>query len=133
MLKACMKFRDDVLSSCYCARDVGYLHDLTLRSVSEVKIHPLALIYESKTDSELHIQSGWKLFSNAGNPNLDPVLWVKRLLSIRKVRRDTANIGSLFVTARGTAKAASKTVIAGWVKSVFREAGVDATPGSVRK
>lgn len=116
------------------------VHDLTLLIISEdsfvinnadrsVTLWP---IYGSKTDSDSFIQSGWKLFSNVEDPNLDPVLWVKALLSLGKTRREEANIPNLFVTVRSTAKAASRTIIAGWVKSVLREAGVDATPGSVR-
>lgn len=116
------------------------VHDLTLLSISKdsflvndvdssVTLWP---IYGSKTDSGSFIQSGWKLFPNVDNPNLNPVRWVKMLLTIGKIRREEANIENLFVTARGRAKAASRTVIAGWVKSVLREAGVDATPGSVR-
>lgn len=116
------------------------VHDLTLLSISEslfvINVEDGSVIlwpiYGSKTDSESYIQSGWKLFSNVENPNLDPVLWVKKLLSLGNNRREEANIQNLFVTARGTAKAASRTIIAGWVKSVLKDAGVDATPGSVR-
>lgn len=78
------------------------------------------------------MQSGWKLLSNKDNQNLDPVWWVKKLFLLGKNRREEANTESLFVTIRGIAKAASRTVLTGWVKSVLREAGVEATPGSVR-
>lgn len=39
---------------------------------------------------------------------------------------------NLFTTVRGVAKPASRTVISGWVKTIFKEAGISASPGSVR-
>lgn len=116
------------------------VHDLTLLSVGKESLMmnneensvTLWPRFGSKTDSASFIQSGWKLFSNEDNPNLNPVLWVKTLRLLGKTRREEANIENLFVATRGTAKAASRTIIAGWVKSVLKEAGIDATPGSVR-
>ncbi|CAH2086765.1 unnamed protein product [Euphydryas editha] len=51
---------------------------------------------------------------------------------LSKERRQENNLVELFITARGVPKAASRTVIGGWIKSVLREAGVEAPPGSVR-
>ncbi|XP_045504508.1 uncharacterized protein LOC123701156 [Colias croceus] len=56
----------------------------------------------------------------------------KKLLDLGMDRRNLASVDNLFVTVCGKAKAASRTVIAGWVKSALREAGVEAAPGSVR-
>lgn len=38
----------------------------------------------------------------------------------------------MFITVRGEAKPASRTILGGWIKSVLREAGIEATAGSVR-
>lgn len=116
------------------------VHDLTLLNVSnsnfldntDADCLTFWPIYGSKTDTASYTQSGWKLYANKENPNIDPVLWVRKLVQIGRDRRREGKVGNLFVTARGPAKAASRTVIAGWVKSVLSEAGVDATPGSVR-
>ncbi|CAH0728429.1 unnamed protein product, partial [Brenthis ino] len=116
------------------------VHDLTLLSISdsnfiddtEANCLTFWPMFGSKTDSVSYTQSGWKLYSNNENPNIDPVLWVRKLIQFGKDRRREGKVSNLFVTARGAAKAASRTVIAGWVKSVLSDAGVDATPGSMR-
>lgn len=88
--------------------------------------------FGSKTDSENYIQSGWKLLSNTQNKILDPVSWLKQLIDIGNTRRLACSSDRLFVTINGPAKAASRTVIAGWIKSVLKEAGIHTTPGSFR-
>lgn len=114
------------------------IHDLTLlridaehyfRSNNDIVLWPQ---YGSKTDSSEYRQSGWKLLVNSENHNLNPVFWVEKTISLLEERRNTANLPNLFITIRGTAKAASRTVIAGWIKSLFKEANITGTPGSVR-
>ncbi|KOB73347.1 putative transposon Ty3-I Gag-Pol polyprotein, partial [Operophtera brumata] len=39
---------------------------------------------------------------------------------------------SLFITTRGIVRDASRAIIAGWIKSCFKEAGIGASPGSIR-
>lgn len=114
------------------------VHDLTLLLVdsdhcvddgSNIILKP---IFGSKTDSDTHRQSGWKLLPNTSNKNLDPVSWVRKLIDLLRDRRVSGNCPNLFINIRGQAKAASRTVIAGWVKTVLTEAGIPVTPGSLR-
>ncbi|CAK1599032.1 unnamed protein product [Parnassius mnemosyne] len=111
------------------------VHDLTLLHIdnnsliddqSSIILWPA---FGSKTDSINHRQSGWRLKEHP-DKNLNIIFWIRQLLKISKNRRKAIN--HLFITARGDAKPASRTVIAGWVKSLLREAGIEATPGSVR-
>jgi hypothetical protein len=114
------------------------IHDLTLLNVDckhFVQSDDFVTFWPefgSKTDCADYRQSGWKLLYNPTCQNLNPVFWVNHTISILKNRRDIANIDSLFVTLRGEVKTASRTIISGWVKSIFKEAGITATPGSVR-
>lgn len=114
------------------------VHDLTLLLVdsdhcvddgSNIILKPM---FGSKTDSDTHRQSGWRLLPNTTCKNLDPVFWVRKLIDLLKDRRDSVNCPNLFINIRGKAKAASRTVIAGWVKTVLTEAGIPVTPGSLR-
>lgn len=116
------------------------IHDLTLLRVdtgnyvqsldhNSVTLWPA---FGSKTDSSDHRQTGWKLFKNDQNINLDPVYWVEQTVSLLAVRRQDANCHNLFVTTRGAARAASRAIIAGWIKTLMRQAGIAATPGSIR-
>lgn len=114
------------------------IHDLTLlaidpnhciRSSDSIIFWP---IFGSKTDCSNYRQSGWKLLINTDHPNLNPILWIEKTISLLNERRNTAKSFNLFVTVRGIAKPASRTVIAGWVKTLFKEAGITAPPGSVR-
>lgn len=70
--------------------------------------------------------------SNTKGSNVDPMFWVRKLVTLGMKRRRNAKIDNLFVTVCGKAAAASRTVIAGWVKSVLRETGIEATPGSFK-
>ncbi|CAK1588720.1 unnamed protein product [Parnassius mnemosyne] len=56
----------------------------------------------------------------------------KQTITLLNERRSSARSSNLFITLRGAAKPASRTVIAGWVKTIFKEAGISATPGSIR-
>lgn len=39
---------------------------------------------------------------------------------------------SLFITTRGKVKEASRCIIAGWVRTLFKDAAIKASPGSFR-
>lgn len=114
------------------------IHDLTLlrvdpkhytKSDDSITFWPQ---FGSKTDSSNFRQSGWKLLLNKNNRNLNPLFWIERMIVLLNDRRSTAKLFNLFITVRGVAKPASRTVIAGWIKTLFKEAGIAATPGSVR-
>lgn len=114
------------------------VHDLSLLSIhpdnfsmsdDQIVFWPL---YGSKTDSYDYRQSGWKLLPNPDNDALNPIFWIKSLLDLSRQRRSECAINNLFLTVRGTPKAASKTVIANWVKGLLQEAGIKASPGSFR-
>lgn len=114
------------------------IHDLTLLAVNQehyidntdhIILWPR---FGSKTDRSDFRQSGWKLLRNENIKNLDPVFWVKQCIKLFNQKRNSLNNYSLFVNLRSDTKAASRTVIAGWVKSLLSEAGIIAAPGSVR-
>lgn len=114
------------------------IHDLTLLSINESHIQESENhIYfwpkfGSKTDSGSHRQSGWKI-SRCEDQSLDIVYWFKILINISANRRKAVhNLDSLFISTRGTVRAASRAVIAGWVKTALKEIGVDTSPGSIR-
>lgn len=116
------------------------IHDLTLLMIDDDNyvrsLDPNYVIlwpaFGSKTDSANYRQSGWKLFKNTDNINLDPVYWIERTFILLSARREEAKCQNLFITTRGTARAASRTVIAGWIKNLMRQADIEATPGSIR-
>lgn len=89
-------------------------------------------IFGSKTDSSLYRQSGWNFFTNIENRNLDPVFWINKCVDLLNERRKSAKIDDLFVSVRGEPREASKTLISGWIRSLFKDAGISATPGSIR-
>lgn len=114
------------------------IHDLTLLSIDSQHLvennNSLVMwpIFGSKTDSSEHRQSGWRLISNSENKKLDPVFWVKQTMKLLEPKRQACNCTNLFINIRGKPKAASRTVIAGWFKSLLKEAGISASAGSVR-
>jgi hypothetical protein len=114
------------------------IHDLTLLTTdpSHCIMSDDSIIFwpqfGSKTDTSNYRQSGWKLLSNTNDHNLDPLFWIRRTIVLLNERRNAAKTSNLFVTIRGEARAASRTVIAGWVKTLFKEAGIEAAPGSTR-
>lgn len=114
------------------------IHDLTLLNVDPnhcVMSDDCIVLWPSfgsKTDSADHRQSGWKFTANTSNQNLDPVFWIRQTINLLQNQREAANIKSLFVNIRGEAKAASRAVIAGWVKTLLVDAGITAPPGSIR-
>lgn len=114
------------------------VHDLTLLHIDgqhcEVSNASITFwpSFGSKTDGPQGRQSGWEL-SSSDEQALDIVKWVRCLIEVsssrRKARDDLTN---LFITTRGEVKAASRTVIAGWLKVPFRELGINHSPGSIR-
>lgn len=113
------------------------VHDLTLLHVDEVHfedhsdfiiLHPR---FGSKTDNYTHRQSSWKL-TKSNNSQICTVYWIKKLLEVSAERRNSKNLTELFITARGSPRSASRTVLGGWVRSLLRSAGVEASAGSTR-
>lgn len=114
------------------------VHDLTLLSIQkglfmdngdEVILWPQ---FGSKTDSSTYRQSGWVLKNNTNEARLNLVLWIKKSISASQERRKEKNLKNLFITTRGTVKNASRCVISGWIRTLFREAGISASAGSFR-
>lgn len=115
------------------------VHDLTLlridgdymeHSENEVIFWPQ---YGSKTDKLENIQSGWKLLKN-DQEIWDIVQWTKKYINISHSRRHANNqiIPHLFVKTRGKTGPASRSVIAGWVRTALLSAGIEAGAGSTR-
>ncbi|KOB69618.1 putative reverse transcriptase-7 [Operophtera brumata] len=114
------------------------IHDLTLQKISpeQFQITENSVTFwpsfGSKTDSDNHHQAGWHLKRNE-TKNLNAVFWVKKLLETSQSRRSARqDLVSLFITTRGIVRDASRAIIAGWIKSCFKEAGIGASPGSIR-
>ena len=114
------------------------IHDLTLLTVDSANyiFDDNSVVFwpsfGSKTDSITYRQSGWKLLANKENKKLDPVFWIKLTKSLLEDRRRLAKSFNLFINIRGEPRPASRTLIGGWIKSLFKNAGVSATPGSIR-
>lgn len=128
--------RHTVALLCLCSG--RRIHDLTLLGVDEdqciIKDDHIILWpqFGSKTDCKDYRQSGWKLMANSQNQNLNPVYWVSKTITILNERRRSSGKSNLFITLRGPPSPASRTVIAGWFKSLLKAADISATPGSVR-
>lgn len=114
------------------------VHDLTLLTIGKenCEIKDTSVIfwpeYGSKTDGPDYRQQGWCFISNQESQALDPVFWVKQLIELSKQRREEKLIKNLFISVCGEPKPASKTTIANWIKSLLQEAGITASPGSIR-
>uniref|UniRef100_A0A8D8SPA0 Enzymatic polyprotein n=1 Tax=Cacopsylla melanoneura TaxID=428564 RepID=A0A8D8SPA0_9HEMI len=114
------------------------VHDLTLLLTTKDRFQDLVdsivfwPAFGSKTDSAVHRQSGWKLNQNPYNSLFDPVFWVRKLISLSANRIRSKNVDSLFITTRGVVKAASRSVIAGWIRTAMTAAGINASAGSFR-
>lgn len=114
------------------------IHDLTLLDVNNEHciINNDSIIFwplfGSKTDRSDYRQSGWKFLLNSEQQNLNPVYWVNKTISLLNKRRIESGSSNLFITLRGPPKPASRTVIAGWIKTLMKDAGITATPGSMR-
>lgn len=113
------------------------IHDLTLLDIRDdffeitdtiMRVWPR---FGSKTDSDTYLQSGWEIIPNPVR-NLDLITWTRQLLEISAPRRNNIGITNLFITTRGRVAPASRTVIAGWIRTLFKEANIEAPPGSCR-
>ena len=113
------------------------IHDLTLLKISKDYLENLGNeiimwpTFGSKTDRSSFRQSGWKI-SRHPNIWLCPITWVRAMLKRSEERRRESNVNALFITIHGDVKPASRTVIANWIRSVLKEAGIDSSPGSIR-
>lgn len=113
------------------------VHDLTLLSINpdhfEEKDEELILWpkYGSKTDNSSYRQSGWS-FKAMLTERFNIVYWIKQVISLSQERRGSRELESLFITTRGAVKPASRAVIAGWIKTLFKEAHISSSAGSIR-
>ncbi|XP_063365440.1 uncharacterized protein LOC134654001 [Cydia amplana] len=114
------------------------IHDLTLLTIDHdncIRSDECIIFWPqfgSKTDSSNYRQSGWKLLANTSNSKLNPLFWIERTISLLNDRRNTAKSFNLFMTLKGRPQPASRTVIANWIKTLFKEANIAAAPGSIR-
>lgn len=113
------------------------VHDLTLLRIDaehfqdngdNIILHP---VFGSKTDNYVHRQSSWK-FSETSEKDVCPVWWLRKLTEVSLSRRQDTDRKELFISTLGKVRPASRTVIGGWVKTLLKEAGIEATPGSTR-
>lgn len=86
-------------------------------------------MFGAKTDNGPRRQTGLKLLPNQQS-SLCPVKWVRLLIQVTRDRRIKETNNHLFITIKGMAKPASRTLIGGGVRSVLKNAGIDASPGS---
>ncbi|CAH2104341.1 unnamed protein product [Euphydryas editha] len=107
------------------------VHDLTLLRISKGNYlddgQNIYLIpaFGSKTDRHE--------LSKHPDKNICPVSLVRCLIEITKQRRsDLRDLDNLFITICNKVKSASRTVIGNWVRTVLKDSGIDATPGSCR-
>lgn len=114
------------------------VHDLTLLHIenSSCQIFPDKIIlwpaFGSKTDSINYRQSGWCLLKNS-NSKLDLCYWIPALIKASEQRRKAVPaLSSLFISTRGKVRAASGSVIAGWLRLQLRNANICDSPGSFR-
>lgn len=113
------------------------IHDLTLLNIAKGNLleEPdkitLWPIFGSKTDSSTHRQSGWTLIKHP-DEHICPVHHIKELLRLSIERRAQNNTMNLFISITGIVKPASRTNIANWIKTIFREVNIDAPPGRIR-
>lgn len=114
------------------------LHDLTLLRVDEkhCRVNGDSITFwpafGSKTDREKQRQSGWLILMNQ-DPIFNIVKWVNCLIKVSSDRRKACpGLANLFITSRGKVKPASRAVIAGWLKPIFRALGLEVAPGSIR-
>lgn len=114
------------------------VHDLTLLRISNDSFIDndenifLLPAFGSKTDTHSRRQSAWML-SKHENINICPVTLMRRYISKMMARRsESKDLNNLFITVRGNVKAASRTVIGNWVRTVLKDSGIEASPGSCR-
>lgn len=118
-----------LLTSGRRVHDLSLLHcdsDHFIDNIDSITLFPM---FGSKTDSSSYQQSSWTLLASPDR-NTDPVFWLRTL---EKVTKDVRGpITNLFITTKPPVRPAKPTVIGGWVKSLLKDAGIHATPGSCR-
>lgn len=116
------------------------IHDLTLLDLSKENFNiddkgeqiTLWPRFGSKTDNAETRQSGW-LLKQHPEKYFCPVGHIRELITATENRRtEEPTLTSLFISIKGRVKPATQTIIAGWIKTIFKEVGIEATPGSVR-
>lgn len=114
------------------------IHDLTLLKITSNSYFDngqnifFIPFFGSKTDTQSYRQSAW-MFSKHENPNICPVTLIRALIEKLIPRRsEVEGLGNLFVTVCGKVKAASRTVIGNWVRTVLKDSGINSSPGSCR-
>lgn len=113
------------------------IHDLTLLHINQYEVSNNGDItlwpsFGSKTDTASYRQSGWHLTA-CNDRQLNLCYWIPLLINVSKQRRQAdPTLTNLFITTRGKVKAASRTVIAGWIKLLLANAQIKTTPGSFR-
>lgn len=116
------------------------VHDLTLLDIAEEnlieKLDKSLILWPkfgSKTDNANARQSGW-LLKQHSDLRLCPVKHVKELINVTLNRRlsENTDINSLFISITGKVKSATRTQIAGWIRTIFKEIDINAPPGSIR-
>lgn len=114
------------------------IHDLTLLHIDSNRCHitrDKVIIWPafgSKTDNAKYRQSGWCLSKN-DNLKLDLCYWIPALIEATKLRRGAdSTLTNMFITTRGKVKAASRSIIAGWLRHTFKNANIKCSPGSFR-
>ncbi|KAG6460991.1 hypothetical protein O3G_MSEX012360 [Manduca sexta] len=114
------------------------VHDLTLLKISKDNFIDngesiyLLPAFGSKTDTHSYRQSAWKLTKHC-DESICPVTLVRSLIEKSKSRRaEASNVDNLFITISNKTKAASRTVIGNWIRTVLKDSGIHATPGSCR-
>ncbi|KOB67696.1 putative reverse transcriptase-7 [Operophtera brumata] len=108
------------------------VHDLTLLSIQTDLFQEQnnELIFWPKFDNSTYRQSGWCLKFHS-TPRFNLIYWVKQVITLSE-KRKFKQIESLFITTRGNLKEASRAVIAGWIKTLFKEARITTTARSIR-
>ncbi|KOB76319.1 reverse transcriptase, partial [Operophtera brumata] len=114
------------------------IHDLTLLHIDSDRCHItrdkiiIWPAFGSKTDNAKYRQSGWCLSKN-DDLKLDLCYWIPILVEATKLRRGAdSTLTNMFITTRGKVKAASKSIIAGWLRHTFKNANIKCSPGSFR-
>ncbi|XP_069358663.1 uncharacterized protein [Maniola hyperantus] len=114
------------------------VHDLTLLHIDSehCQITREQIVFwpsfGSKTDNANYRQSGWCL-SKSDNIIFDLCHWIPRLIDKSDQRRKAdPTLTNLFITTRNRVKAASRSVIAGWLRLILKDAKIKGSPGSFR-
>ncbi|XP_047513103.1 uncharacterized protein LOC125054989 [Pieris napi] len=114
------------------------VHDLTLLKITDEHFVDdgdniyLTPTFGSKTDTHSRRQSTWKL-SKHHDKNICPVTLVRLQIAMSNTRRSQVkNLNNIFISINNKIKAASRTIIGNWVRTVLKDSGIYASPGSCR-